>query len=70
MIDISTEEKDKIRKQYPNACITRTMIHDSKRHHYDLEESDKYLELIADTNERAAEILKQHKKFNMRFYQN
>jgi hypothetical protein len=46
------------------------MKQDSKRHHYAIEESDKYLELIADTNERAAEILKQHKKFNMRFYQN
>lgn len=70
MIEISKEEKDKIKKQYPQVFVSRTMKQDSKRHHYRIEESDKYLELIADTNERAAEILKQHKKYNMRFYQN
>ena len=65
MIEITKDEKDKIRKQYPQVFINRTMKQDSKRHHYAIEESDKYLELIADTNECAAEILN-----NMRFYQN
>ncbi len=70
MIEISKDEKDKIRKQYPQVFVSRTMKQDSKRHHYRIEESDKYLELIADTNIRAAEILKQHKKQHLRFYQN
>jgi len=70
MIEITKEEKDKIKKQYPQVFVSRTMKQDSKRHHYRIEESDKYLELIADTNETAAEILRQHKKYNMRFYKN
>ena len=70
MIDITKEEKDKIRKYYPQVFISRTMKQDSKRHHYSIEESDKYLELIADTNDKAKEILMKHKKQHLRFYQN
>lgn len=70
MILISKEESEKIRAKYPDVCISRTMKVKSGRHRYFLEESDKYLELIADTNEQAKEILRQHKKYNLRFYQN
>ena len=70
MIPITQEESEKIREKYPKVCISRTVKVRSKRHRYYLEESDKYLELIADTNEQAKEILKQHKKYNLRFYQN
>ena len=70
MIEITKSEAKKIRDEYPQVSISRTMKQDSKRHHYSVQESDNVLELIADTNEKAAEILRQHKKFNMRFYQN
>ena len=70
MIPITQEESEKIRAKYPKVCIQRTMKVRSKRHCYYLEESDKYLELIADTNVQAAEILRQHKRYNLRFYQN
>ena len=39
MIAISLQEKEEIRKQYPNVNITRTMKQDSKRHHYYMEEA-------------------------------
>lgn len=39
MISINLEEKEAIRKQYPNVNITRTMKQDSKRHHYYMEEA-------------------------------
>ena len=70
MIEITKSEAKKIRDEYPQVCISRTMKQDSSRGKRYCPESDKYLELIADTNERAAEILKQHKKHNLRFYQN
>ncbi|CAB1252101.1 protein of unknown function [Ruminococcaceae bacterium BL-6] len=40
----------------------------SHRHRYYLEESDKYLELIQDTNNKAQEILTQRNKRNVRHY--
>ena len=70
LIEISKSEAEKIRKQYPQISITRTMKSDSKRHHYSVAELDKYLKLIQDTNEKAKEILAQHKKYNLKFYQN
>ena len=70
MIPITQKESEKIREKYPKVCISRTMNSKSSRHKYYLEESDKYLELIADTNTQAKEILKQHKRYNLRFYQN
>lgn len=70
MILISKEESEKIRAKYPDVCISRTMKSQSKRHAYYVEESNKYLELIADTNDQAAEILREHKKYNLKFYQN
>ena len=72
MIEISKEESEKIRKVYKDVSIYRTMKGHQGKHRgkRNLPEMDKYLELIKDTNEKAAEILKEHKKFNMRFYQN
>jgi len=70
MIPITQEESEKIREKYPKVCISRTMKSQSKRHIYYLEESDKYLEIIQETNEQAKEILIQHKRYNLRFYQN
>lgn len=70
MIPITQKESEKIRAKYPKVCISRTVKVRSKRHRYYLEESDKYLELISDTNNQAAEILRQHKRYNLRFYQN
>lgn len=70
MILVTKEESEKIRERYPDACISRTMKSKSSRHAYYAEESNKYLELIADTNDQAAEILHEHKKYNLKFYQN
>jgi hypothetical protein len=70
MILITKQESEKVREKYSKVCISRTSKQKSSRHCYYLEESDKYLELIADTNEQAKEILRQHKKYNLRFYQN
>lgn len=39
MIAINLQEKEEIRKKYPNVKITRTMKQDSKRHHYYMEEA-------------------------------
>lgn len=38
MVRISKEEKEAIREMFPDVCIVRTMKHDSKRHHYYMEE--------------------------------
>ena len=70
MITITKEQAEKIRTKYPQVHISRTMKQKSKRHMYYLEESDKYLELIQDTNVQAKEILSQHKKQHLKFYQN
>lgn len=46
MIAISLQEKEEIRKQYPNVNITRTMKQDSKRHHYYMEEAKGPMNLL------------------------
>ena len=48
MIKISKEEKDIISKRIPRACIVRTMKNDSKRHHYQCEETRRVLELLSE----------------------
>lgn len=68
MIEITKSESKKIRNKYPEVNITRTMKMQSHRHRYYLEESDKYLELIQDTNNQAAEILASHKKHHIMYY--
>ena len=68
MIEITKQESEKIRNKYPEVTIVRTMKVQSHRHRYYLEESDKYLELIQDTNNKAQEILTQRDKRNVRHY--
>jgi len=68
VIEITKQESEKIRNKYPEVTITRTMKAQSHRHRYYLEESDKYLELIQDTNNKAQEILTQRDKRNVRHY--
>jgi len=64
MIDISKEESEKIRKQYPNAEIYRTMKghQGKKRGKRYLPEVDCYLRIIADTNSEARQLLQEHHK--------
>lgn len=70
MIFVTKEETKKIREKYPNASIARTMKTHSGRGKRYCPELDKYLELIADTNDKAKEILAKHRKQHNRFYQN
>ncbi len=64
MINITKEESEKIRKQYPNVEIYRTMKghQGKKRGKRYLPEIDCYLKLIADTNIEAQHILQEHHK--------
>lgn len=59
MILITKPESERVRKAYPRAEIVRTCIQKSNRHRYYLPEAEKYLRLIADSNERAADICRQ-----------
>lgn len=59
MILITKPESERVRQAYPNATIVRTCIQKSKRHRYYLPESEKYLRLIVDSNNKAAEICQQ-----------
>lgn len=49
MILINKAEKEEIHKRFPHVYITRTMKHDSKRHHYYCEEDRRVLRFL---NER------------------
>jgi hypothetical protein len=70
MIEITKSEAKKIRDEYPQVSISRTMKQNSNRGKRYCPELDKYLELIADTNDKAKEILEKHRKQHLRFYQN
>ena len=59
MILITKQESQKIRERYPNVQIVRTCIQKSKRHKYYLQEKDRYLKLIKDTNGAARKILEE-----------
>lgn len=39
VLAISNDEKKALLKKFPDVYIRRTMVHDSKRHHYYVEES-------------------------------
>lgn len=54
MIAITKQESVRVREIYPKAEIVRTCIQKSKRHHYYLPESEKYLRIVASTNNEAA----------------
>lgn len=46
MIAISKAEKEAIVAQYPDVHIVRTMVNDSRRHHYYMTEDKKPLKLL------------------------
>lgn len=46
MIAISKAEKDAVRERFPNLHIVRTMVKDSKRHHYYMTESKGAMRLL------------------------
>ena len=56
LIQITKDESTRIRAVYPRAEIARTCRGKSNQHRYFLPEEEKYLRLIADTNEDAARI--------------
>ena len=59
MIPVTKEEAKILRELYPRYHITRTMVQDSKRHHYYATEKEELMRAISDTNYYAAEIVKQ-----------
>lgn len=46
MISITAEEKKAIHERFPRVHIVRTMKHDSKRHHYYMEEQSGPMKLL------------------------
>lgn len=61
MILITKQESEVIRARYPKADIVRTCIQKSKRHKYYMPERVCFLNLIKDTNAKAAEIFNEKK---------
>lgn len=57
MIPVTKEEARILRELYPEYKVTRTMMQDSKRHHYYATESEGNMRAIASTNHLAAEIV-------------
>lgn len=57
MIPVTKEEARLLRELYPEYKVTRTMVQDSKRHHYYATEDERMMRAIADTNDAAAEIV-------------
>lgn len=57
MIPVTKEEARILRELYPEYKVTRTMMQDSKRHHYYATESEGNMRAIASTNHFAAEIV-------------
>lgn len=59
MIPVTKDEARILRELYPEYGVTRTMVQDSKRHHYFATESEELMRAIASTNHRAAELVAQ-----------
>lgn len=57
MIPVTKEEARILRDLYPEYRVVRTMVQDSKRHHYYAVESEGNMRAIASTNDLAAEIV-------------
>ncbi len=57
MIPVTKEEAKLLRELYPEYKVTRTMVQDSKRHHYYATEHEGMMRAIASTNYAAAEIV-------------
>lgn len=62
MVLITKQDAMRVREIYPDAEIRRTMKQKSKRHKYYLPELERYLRIVADTNDEAAEILRKRPK--------
>lgn len=60
MIPISKKEKMFLAEQFPEYIFPRTMRHDSHRHHYFCVESEELVRAISDSNDYAAELVKQY----------
>ena len=50
MIPVTKEEAKLLRELYPEYKVTRTMVQDSKRHHYYATEHEGMMRAIASTN--------------------
>lgn len=59
MIPVTKEEAKLLRELYPEYKVTRTMVQDSKRHHYYATVHEGMMRAIADTNYAAANIVAQ-----------
>ena len=59
MISITKAEKQRLEKLYPQYKYPRTMKQRTKRHHYYCTEAEELMRAIADTNEAAAELVKE-----------
>ena len=59
MIPVTKEEAKLLWELYPEYKVTRTMVQDSKRHHYYATEHEGMMRAIADTNYAAANIVAQ-----------
>lgn len=57
MIPVTKDEAQILRELYPEYKVTRTMLQDSKRHHYYATEKEELMRAIAKTNHYAAEIV-------------
>lgn len=68
MIRVTKQEASLLRKLFPEFKIARTMVHDSKRHHYYAVEDVELMRAISNTNTTAAEIVKKiDNNKNLRF---
>ena len=59
MISVTKDEACLLRQLFPEYKIARTMVQDSKRHHYYATEKEDLMRAIADTNQKAADIVAQ-----------
>lgn len=57
MIPVTKDEARILRELYPEYKITRTMVQDSKRHHYYATEKEELMRAIAGTNQQAADLV-------------
>ena len=68
MIRVTKQEASLLRTLFPEFKVARTMVHDSKRHHYYAVEDAELMRAISNTNTTAAEIVKKiDNNKNLRF---
>lgn len=59
MISITKAEKERLENLFPQYKYPRTMKQRTKRHHYFCTEAEELMREIADTNDAAAELVKE-----------